>query len=207
MASEGVGKRTGQKQSIVLITRDGIPNVDLSAVFVDEGDHANTIPWQHVYLHRARRYLVNNYNAALGDGDTIDIAIISGAVWAAHIIWEAAAVGDMLIQVFRGASITGGTAMDIINRNQEGTVRPSTFQAKLNPTVESGGDGIDLTTGGILLPGGSAGRAVGGAGEGREEFIQCVNETWLYRITNISGQARKTNLRLDFYEHEPIITS
>jgi hypothetical protein len=203
----GAGKNTGQKQSLILITPGDQPNIDVSNAFLDNGDHINQIPWTHAYLHRQRRYFVNHYNAALGDGATIDIAVTAGANFALHAIWEAGVAGNCLVQVFKGSSITGGTAMSIVNRNQEPTIRASTATIVRDPVVESGGDGTDLTGGGVFVAGGRGGAAQGGETGDREEFIIPVNETWLYRITNVSGQARNVNFGLDFYEHETIVTA
>lgn len=198
------GKKTGQKQSIILITEGDVPNIDLSRVFIDDGDHINQIPWEHVYLHKKKRYIINNYNAALANNGTIDIVVMTGADYAAHIVWLANIGGDALITIFRDSTgVSAGSALVPANRNQEAPIRASTVSALLNPTIV--GDGDPLITGGVLLPGGTGGAAQGGGGEGRDEFIQPVSTTFLYRLTNVSGQVKKMNFGLDFYEHEPVV--
>lgn len=201
----GAGKDTGQKQSIVLITEGDIPNIDLSRVFIDGGDHINQIPWEHVYLHKKVRYIINNYNAALANDGTIDIVVTTGAIYSAHMVWGANIGGDALLQIFRDPGVSGGTAMDVVNRSQEAPIRSSTVAATLNPVIDSSGEGTEIIPDGILLPGGTGGIAAGGGGEGRDEFIIPPSTSFLYRLTNVSGQARKMNLGLDFYEHLPVV--
>lgn len=202
---KGIGK--ANKQRLLLIDENGDVVADVGNMFLDEGDHVNQIPWIHAYLHRQRRYFVNHYNAALGNGATIDIAVTTGPNFAAHTIWEAGVAGDCLVQIFKGAAISGGSALVAANRNQEPTIRAATVTIVRDPVIESGGDGTDLTGGGVFIAGGRGGAAQGSDTGDREEFIIPVNETWLYRITNISGQARNVNFGLDFYEHETVVTS
>lgn len=198
------GKETGQKQSLILITDSNLPNIDVSRVFVDKGEHINMLPWEHVYLHNKLRYIINRYDAALANNGTIDIVITTGADYAAHIIWEARVAGDVLLQVFRDPTgVADGSALGVVNRSQEAPIRASTVSALLNPTIV--GDGTELGPGGIYLPGGTGGVAGGETGTGRDEFIIPVSTSFLYRLTNQSGQARKTNLSFDFYEHEPVV--
>lgn len=201
----GAGKNTGQKQSIILITEGDLPNIDLSKVFIDNGDHINQIPWEHVYLHKKVRYIINNYNAALADDGTIDIVVTTGAIYSVHVVWTANIGGDASLDIFRGPDFSGGSAMGVVNRSQEAPIRASTITAILNPDIGSGGDGTEIIPDGILLPGGTGGIAAGGGGEGRDEFIIPPSTSFLYRLTNVSGQARKMNLGLDFYEHLPIV--
>jgi hypothetical protein len=110
------------------------------------------------------------------------------------------------VQVFKGAAISAGTAMAIVNRNQEPTIRAALAVIVRDPVIESAGEGTDLTGGGVFVAGGRGGAAQGGGTGDREEFIIPAGETWLYRITNVSGQARSVNFGLDFYEHETIVT-
>ena len=200
------GQATGQKQSIILITEGNLPNVDVSRIFVDKGEHANILPWQHVYLHQKKRYWVNQYVAALANSGVIDFAVTTGAVYAAHMVWSAFAGGDMLMQIYNDTALDsdpGGSAIVPINRSQEAPIRASTASVIYTPGIDTIGSAL-IQGGGRFIPGGTTGAAQGGSGEGREEMIQPVSTTYIYRLTNISGQARKANLFLDFYEHEPI---
>lgn len=200
----GAGLDTGQKQSWILITEGGLPNVDVSRVFVDKGEHLNTMPWEHVYLHKKRRYITNALKLGLANNGTIDMVLTTGAAWAAHLVWIAAAGGDVLVEIFKDAVInSGGSALTVSNRSQEAPVRATTLtSALLDPTLTS--PGTSLVPGGFLIPGGTGGVAQGGGGEGRDELIQPVSSTYLYRLTNMAGLAKNCNLALDFYEHETV---
>ncbi len=200
------GQNTGQKQSFILITEGDLPNVDVSRVFVDKGEHLNVIPWEHVYLHMRKRYIVGKYEAALGDNAAIDLVITTGADYAVHIVPIVGIGGDALFQMYDDTALDsspGGTAIVPVNRSQESVIRASTASVLNDPSIDTLGDAL-VPGGGRFLPGGATGAAQGGSAEGRDEIIQPVNTTYVYRLTNISGQARKMNLLLDFYEHETV---
>jgi len=201
-----VGQETGQKQSMILITEGNLPNINVSKAFVEGGEHINTIPWEHALLHEKKRYLVGKYEDALGDDAAIDLAITTGADYAVHTVVLLGVGGDSLLQIYDDTTFDsnpGGSVLVPSNRSQEPAVRASTVTVLNDPTIDVLGSAL-IPGGGRFFPGGSAGVAQGTSGEGRDELIQPINTTFIYRLTNISGQARKTNLTLDFYEHEPI---
>jgi len=197
----------GNEQRIILITQGDLPNVDVSRVFVEQGEHINCIPWEHVLLHEKFRYLVGKYESALANDGAIDLAITTGANYAAHVVILIGVGGDSLLQIYNDTTFNsdpGGSVLTPSNRSQEPVVRASTVTVLNDPSIDALGSAL-IPGGGRFFPGGSAGVAQGTSGEGRDELIQPINTTFIYRLTNISGQARKTNLTLDFYEHVPIV--
>lgn len=86
--------------------------------------------------------------------------------------------GDAVGYLYEGASVTGGSAMTIINKNRAST-KTSQAVALLNPTVTSLGTPILQE---ILL--GGTGKKGGGDDTGNGNIILKGLTTYLFRLTN-----------------------
>jgi hypothetical protein len=189
----------------ILVGTDDLTGTDLAELAraaVDHGDHINMIPWQHNYLHEGRVFVANNYNPAVGDPGALETVITVGSTYNLHVIASAQAGGDFLGELYEDvSSVVGGTAVTPSNRNRESSAA-STGTVLINPASYSLVGATQLEE--DYVPGGTGGNALGGAGSTRDEYILKRDTTYLYRITNLAGQAKPMSLHLEWYEHLPV---
>jgi len=151
----------------------------------------------HVRLHEGRAfyaYFLNGDANKLADNASINIA----AAWAAgkypHLVFDVRCGGDAEFTIFENATVTGGTSFTAINRYRSST-NTSSSAILINPTVTTTGTAITSE----FLAGGSGGQA-GGAAAFSFQYVLAPLTTYLFRLTNRSGQAHMAHVMIEWYE-------
>ena len=151
----------------------------------------------HVRLHEGRAYYVYYLN---GDANQLanDASINIAVAWASginpHLVFDVNCGGDAEFQIYEGAVVTGGTPFTAINRHRS-VGSTSQSAALINPTVTSTGTALT----GEFLAGGSGGNA-GGAAAFSFQYVLAPLTTYLFRLTNRSGQAHMAHILIEWYE-------
>jgi hypothetical protein len=151
----------------------------------------------HVRLHEARAYYVYYLNGSanqLANDASIDIAIAWASGKLPHLVFDVNCGGDAEFTIYEGATVTGGTSFTAINRYRTST-NVSASASLINPTVTSTGTALT----GEFLAGGSGGQA-GGASAYSFQYVLSPLTTYLFRLTNRSGQAHMAHMMIEWYE-------
>jgi hypothetical protein len=120
----------------------------------------------------------HDFASPLANGSSIDIAIAFPQGMNPIFSVKGLSDGDAVGYLYEGASVTGGTAMTIVNKNRASTIA-SQGVALLNPTVNSVGTPIlqEILLGGI-------GKKGGGDDTGNGNIILKGLTSYLFRLTN-----------------------
>jgi hypothetical protein len=151
----------------------------------------------HVRLHEGRAfyaYYLNGDANPLENDASINIAIAWASGKTPHLIFDVNCGGDAEFTIYENAVVTGGTAFTAINRYRPST-NASASAALINPTVTSVGTALT----GEFLSGGAGGQA-GGAAAFSFQYVLSPLTTYLFRLTNRSGQAHMAHLMIEWYE-------
>lgn len=178
----------------------------VTSTFIDQNDNqivaGSEKPFpvadiNHVRLHEGRAYYVYYLNGdanPLANDASIDIAIAWGSGKTPHLVFDVNCGGDSEFQIYEGATVTGGTAFTAINRYRPST-NVSSSAALINPTVTSTG----TTLASQFISGGSGGQAGGGAAFSFQYVLKPLT-TYLFRLTNRSGQSHMAHTMIEWYE-------
>ena len=105
---------------------------------IDGSQIVQSIGWEHQRIHEGNHYQVAGYELGLGDNDTVAIALTSPADREVHLNESFFAVNGGTLEIYEGASVTGGTVLNIPNNNRN-SLNTSGVIARLNPTVTTNG--------------------------------------------------------------------
>jgi hypothetical protein len=151
----------------------------------------------HIRLHEGRAYYVYHLNGdanQLANDANIDIAIAWAAGKTPHLVFDVNCGGDAEFQIYEGATVTGGTSFTAVQRYRPST-NVSSSAALINPTVTSTG----TTLASQFIAGGSGGGA-GGAAAFSFQYVLKPLTTYLFRLTNRSGQSHMAHAMIEWYE-------
>ncbi|MFA6972401.1 MAG: hypothetical protein WC208_13530 [Gallionella sp.] len=151
----------------------------------------------HQKVHEGRYFSGGYYNAALVDTGTIDLLVQTSTTNSTHCRVSGYSGGDSLVQIFEAAAFSNaGTAVSISNHNRSSS---KVFDGTVTHTPTLTGTGNQLN-GTIFIPGGVKAGSSGGSGNFDSEFILAVSQTYLFRITNVSGATKKQSMMLECYQ-------
>jgi hypothetical protein len=178
----------------------------VTSTFIDQNDNqivaGSERPFpvadiNHIRLHEGRAYYVYDFHGSanqLASNANMDIAIAWAAGKTPHLVFDVNCGGDAEFKIYEGATVTGGTAFTAINRYRPST-NVSASAALIDPTVTS--------TGTILasqfISGGSGGQATGAAAFSFQYVLKPLT-TYLFRLTNRSGQSHMAHAMIEWYE-------
>lgn len=151
----------------------------------------------HVRLHEARAYYAYFLNGSankLANDASINIAVAWATGKTPHLVFDVNCGGDAEFTIFENATVTGGTSFTAINRYRP-SANTSESAILINPTVTN--TGTQLT--GEFLGGGSGGQATGSAAFSFQ-YVLAPLTTYLFRLTNRSGQAHMAHVMIEWYE-------
>lgn len=112
-----------------------------------------------------------------------------------HIVESIGGGGDFEYYVYRGPTFNGGSALPIHNLDDTST-NVTTVTVVVGPTVTVAGTEID----GEFHPGGAGGNAQGGVIRDQTEDILRTGTSYLFRVINRAGLAKKFSVELQWYE-------
>lgn len=159
--------------------------------------YTKSIDREHDETHKGNSFRVCNRADVLDDGN-IDLVLETGSK-KCHLIFGANVEANADIDFMEGVVVTAatGTELPVRNKNRSSS-KLSTAIALLAPTITDLGTLIQP----LFVPGGSGGIPNGGAGQERLEWILKPNTKYLFRLTNISGQTKRFNEYLEWYEED-----
>jgi len=170
-----------------------------SDAFAEVDELANqlvTIEATHHRVHEGAFFSLGVASGTLANNASLEILIQTPADFGIHMRGIASCGGDATIDWFEGTTFSAaGTAITPANRNrQSANVARGTWTH--TPTLTA--DGTSLFSTYIL--GGTGGNATGGSTGIFEEWILDQSQTYLLRLTNISGLVKVATLNIDFYD-------
>lgn len=151
----------------------------------------------HLRLHEGRAYYVYKLNpnsAKLAASSSIDIAVAWPAGIHPHAVVAYQCGGEAEFYIYESPSTSGGTPLTIHRRNRALTTE-SVGAAVLAPTVTATGTEIYAE----FISSGAGGTGAGG-GDYTYEYVFKPLTTYLFRLTNVNGQAKMAELRIEWYE-------
>jgi hypothetical protein len=151
----------------------------------------------HLRLHEGRAYYVYKLfpNAGkLGTSSSIDIAVAWPDGIQPHAVIAYQCGGEAEFYIYESPSTSGGTPLTIHRRNRALTTE-SVGAAVLAPTVTATGTEIYSE----FISSGQGGTGAGG-GDYTYEYVFKPLTTYLFRLTNVNGQAQMAELRIEWYE-------
>ena len=151
----------------------------------------------HIRLHEGRAFYVNannNHDNQLANDANLDIAIAWGDSKTPHLVFSVNCGGDAEFQIFEGATVTGGTSFTPVNRYRPST-NVSLSAALINPTVTSTGSQLSFE----FIAGGNGPKAGGAAGFSFQYVLKPLT-TYLFRLTNRSGNNQMAFIMIEWYE-------
>ena len=151
----------------------------------------------HVRLHEGRAYYVYDLHGdanPLANDANMDIAIAWASGKTPHLVFDVNCGGDAEFTIYEGATVTGGTSFTAINRYRPST-NVSASAALIDPTVTSTGTVLAAQ----FIAGGSGGQA-GGAAAFSFQYVLKPLTTYLFRLTNRSGQSHMAHAMIEWYE-------
>jgi hypothetical protein len=156
--------------------------------------HLVEIGHTHHMVHDGEAYQIWYWANDVADGSSIEILIRTGGD-AVHMIYDAVAGGDATAHLIENPTVNAvGTALTEYNLNRTSTNTPSTVTYH-TPTVAAGTELVAQ-----LLPGGQGPKAGGGQVAADSEWVLKPNEDYVFRVTNISGNAQPLGLVVEWYE-------
>jgi hypothetical protein len=169
--------------------------INFIARFVTLFDNAvKALDYAHVRIHAGDSYVTSRI-ANIANGGHLDIRFLTGAR-ECHTTIDVSATGKCNFLLYQAPTIAGGTAQPVVNMRTTST-KTSTVTATHTPTVTAVGADILVSK---LVPGTTGGNAVGGNSGSRNEIILKPNTEYLFRLTNLSGQANDLNTIITHYE-------
>lgn len=154
----------------------------------------------HHRIHEGQSHITSYKTpdgAPLADDATLVFIMETGAN-ECHVDAEGACGGDMEGELYEGTTYTDGTAQPIFNKKRSAS-EGATATVVRDPTITDVGTLIENR----FIPGGKGPRAVGGAGNQRDEWELRPNTTYMFRITNRAGSNQPASLVLEWYEEAP----
>lgn len=131
----------------------------------------------------------------LANDANLDI-VLTTTTKPAHIVAAVGGGGDFEYYVYRGPTFgVDGSALPVHNLNDI-SANVATVAVVVGPTVTGTGTVID----GEFHPGGSGGNAQGGVIRIETEDIFRIGTSYLFRVINRAGQAKKFSVELQWYE-------
>lgn len=150
----------------------------------------------HHHVHDGQSFVASYDTGSIANGAVANVLFRTGAKQC-HMNHTAAADGAFLLNVYENATYTAaGTTIPAFNRLRKST-NPSLAQVSSGPSISATGLALPAE----MVPGGNH---TGGATQGQDfdRFVLTENTTYLFRITNISGNPSRAVLVLAWYEPE-----
>jgi hypothetical protein len=150
----------------------------------------------HSRIHQGVMYTASYRTASLSNDASITLVITTPSDDFPHIVADPAIGGAAHFDFYENATITGGTAVAANNHNRNSA---NTFGGTVvhSPTVTNIGSPLLL---GYYIPGGTGGTASGSSSVGFDsEWPLKPSTSYLFELTNKSGQARGASITITFY--------
>lgn len=156
-----------------------------------------TIDFTHEKLHEGDFFSGGYYNSNIANDSSLDI-LIQNTTSGTHAVFLAALGGDATFKLFESPVFSNaGTSVTMSNHNRN-SIKTFVGTVTHTPTISNVGTQMNGTT---YMPGGTGGHAIGNTINGfSNEFILKANINYLIRLTNVSGQESKGDIRVSCYQ-------
>jgi hypothetical protein len=156
------------------------------------------IPVSHHEIHEGETFLTSYAASNVANNNSILVHILTGTGQYDHTTWLASGGGDAELEIIEGPTVDAdGTPLAVIELKRADSKGPVTT-AFHTPTIQA--DGIDLLPFPVLLPGGRGGNAQGGILRQDTEFIFKPETSYIFRLTNRAGIAKRLSIVVVWYE-------
>lgn len=150
----------------------------------------------HTRIHSGEIFASGAILASLSSGANFNVSVTTAAGDFPHFIVNPASDGSADFEIYEGASVSGGTLMIAANRKRY-SAREQGSVLRQAPTIASVGTKIFEThIAGATGPMGGAGSATD---DFAAEWILDEATTYVFRLINRSGQARRVGINLLWY--------
>jgi hypothetical protein len=143
----------------------------------------------HTRIHRGEMYRVGLIVASVSDNASVDIILTTPEDDWPHVVLHPALDGSADVLFYEGPTFTGGTAMTPRNLKRTST---NTWGGTVVHTPSVSGVGTLLME--CHIPGGTGPHASGGGNGFDEEWVLKAETSYLIRLTNRAGQAKRASL-------------
>jgi hypothetical protein len=153
-----------------------------------------TTDYVHEYVHQGALWTTSIAVPSLANSGDSDCYIVTGSDMC-HLVSAIQAEGACTLNIYEDAVGSNGTVLTPTNLNRNVATTPTTV-IRAGATITS--VGTLLFT--FYLPGGTGGGKAGGFIRQGTEIVMKPNTAYLYRTTNVSGNAIRLAKQLEFYE-------
>jgi hypothetical protein len=168
---------------------------DFVTLDIDEETNALvTMGEPHALLHQGKMFTVSMFDEAVADNGYLTLQIATGAD-EVHIGGVVDAGGDAVVSLTEGASTTGGTPLNVYNKNRN-SAGVSLSTVTVNPTISVSGTVLYEE----FIIGGVYNQAIGANTRTNGEWELAPNTKYLFRAQNRAGLAKVISVSLEFYE-------
>lgn len=161
--------------------------------------YVNAIPViqiSHQQTHLGNMYVSGHRWTAVANDAYCYMSVTVPTGYVAHMTYEITGTGKAYVDLYEGATVTGGTSITPANKNRR-SANTSHITVKYDVTVSNAGTLIPQD--GILGAGDKNSPAGGGNGLDNE-FVLASNTTYLLAVQNKSGGANDFSTVVLFYE-------
>jgi len=153
----------------------------------------------HHLTHKGIVYDLSAYAAAVADGASLDLTLAVDNNKTVHLLPHGAAESKAMSYLYEAPTVTvAGTPVTAANRNRRDFAPAHTTSIELAPTVSDPGTLLHQQA---MFAATGAGNKLGAPSTGgTSEWVLKEGETYLFRMTNLAGQAADAWLNLVFYE-------
>lgn len=171
------------------------------APFDEETGASVTIDVVHHEVHEGEMFHASYTNAALGNGNAVEMLFHVGGAVDAHTVFEVFAGGQVTVSLYESPTVgANGTALNIYNMNR-GITATSNSQVYHTPTISDTGS-VALVNNRVLPGGTSPQTRVGGGIRSGAEWILAPGKNYFLRVSNTSGGTIAVNIGLEWYEED-----
>lgn len=165
-------------------------------VKMDESRSLIFVTHNHSKVHQGKHYSLSHYFATIAAGNSADVLMVLGA-YQNHCNTAVAVTGAAVFRIYEGATYSSVGTSIVARNNNRTSLQTSSTTFGHTPTITGTGTEIYAT----VIPGGTTGNKVGSQDDGPEEqFVLAPNTTYLFRVSNLSGQDVALTINLSFYE-------
>ena len=176
-----------------------------SGILVDPYVKAlKSIDVAHNEVHRGVLFSADYVATGVGNNASVDVLFVVGDDVDAHFVFDISAGGAVQVYLYEAPTISAaGTAVTAYNLNRTSANVPASTVTH-TPTVTATGT-TTIVNGRYLAGGASAQTRIGGGLRPGIERLLAGGETYLLRVTNVSGSAITISAACEWYEGGEVI--
>lgn len=152
----------------------------------------------HSQTHLGAMYSAGYRWTGQADNATLYLSVTVPTGYVAHMIYEVATTGKAYIDLYEGATVSGGTAITPANKNRR-SANTASVVVKRDVTVSDAGTLLPQDG---LLGGGGKHTPIGGGAGLDAEWVLDEATTYLLAVQNKGGAGQDIAAAVVFYEKE-----